>query len=126
MAVNWIANLALPSILIIRAHFCAYGLKNFILIKSPFLFQVKWTKDTHEEADFGKENILRKSSRFLVLEKMPCSDSSPRDVLVELAIVASKDAVPPDFTAIERTLDTRMLLTLMGPRLFSQIVLCTI
>ncbi|KAL5966501.1 Multivesicular body subunit 12B [Taenia solium] len=68
---------------------------------------VKWTKDTHEEADFGRENILRKSSRFLVLEKMPCSKSSPCDVLVELAIVANKDGVPPNFTPIERTLDTR-------------------
>ncbi|KAL5103727.1 Multivesicular body subunit 12B [Taenia crassiceps] len=68
---------------------------------------VKLTKDTHEDADFGRENILRKSSRYLVVEKMPCSKSSPRDVLVELALVGSKDAVPPDFTPIERTLDTR-------------------
>uniref|UniRef100_A0A158REP5 MABP domain-containing protein n=1 Tax=Hydatigena taeniaeformis TaxID=6205 RepID=A0A158REP5_HYDTA len=50
---------------------------------------------------------LRKSSRFLVLERKPCSANSPHNVLVNLAIVASKDAVPPDFTVIERTLDTR-------------------
>ncbi|KAM7539077.1 hypothetical protein Aperf_G00000058882 [Anoplocephala perfoliata] len=68
---------------------------------------VKRTKDTQEEADLGKENILRRSSRFLVLEKRPCDSTHPRDVIVDIRIVSSKDAVPSDFTLIERTLDTR-------------------
>ncbi|VDD82321.1 unnamed protein product [Mesocestoides corti] len=68
---------------------------------------VKLTKDTHEDADIGKENLLRKSSRYLVYEKKPCSQSSPHNVLVELVIVTSRDAVPIGFTIIERTLDTR-------------------
>lgn len=70
---------------------------------------MKRTKDTHEEADLGKENILRRSSRFLVLEKKPCSSAYPRDVIVDIRIVSTKDAVPSDFTLIDKTLDSRKL-----------------
>ncbi len=77
-----------------------------IRIKRLRCFQIKRTKDAHEDADLGKDNILRRSQRYLVYEKKACSENSPRNVLVELAIISSKDSAPMGFTPVEKTLDT--------------------
>ncbi|VDO14903.1 unnamed protein product [Rodentolepis nana] len=67
---------------------------------------VKRTKDTNEDADLGKENLFRRSSRYLVLERRTCSSTHPHDVIVEIRLVSSKEHVPSDFTLVERTLDS--------------------
>ncbi|KAM3181583.1 hypothetical protein ACTXT7_014082 [Hymenolepis weldensis] len=68
---------------------------------------VKRTKDTNDDADLGKENLLRRSSRYLVLEKRTCNSTYPHDVIVDIRIVNSKESVPSDFTLVERTLDNK-------------------
>ncbi|VDL21265.1 unnamed protein product [Hymenolepis diminuta] len=68
---------------------------------------VKRTKDTNDDADLGKENLLRKSPRYLVLEKRTCNSTYPRDVIVDIRIVNSKESVPSDFILVEKTLDNK-------------------
>uniref|UniRef100_A0A0X3PC04 Multivesicular body subunit 12B n=1 Tax=Schistocephalus solidus TaxID=70667 RepID=A0A0X3PC04_SCHSO len=65
------------------------------------------TKDTHEDADLGKESLFRKSARYLGFEKAPFDPKSPPEVLVELMLINEKDSVRSGFQAIDKTYDTR-------------------
>ncbi|VDN15954.1 unnamed protein product [Dibothriocephalus latus] len=64
------------------------------------------TKDTHEDADLGKETIFKKSARYLGYEKAPFDPQSPPKVLVELIIANEKEPVRSGFQAIDKTHDT--------------------
>ncbi|KAL7057018.1 hypothetical protein AAHC03_019364 [Spirometra sp. Aus1] len=65
------------------------------------------TKDTHEDADLGKESLFRKSARYLGFEKAPFDPKSPPEVLVELMLINERDSVRSGFQAIDKTHDTR-------------------
>lgn len=64
------------------------------------------TYDRRDDADLWRDGLFgRKVVRYLCVEKMPPSPG--RDVLVDVAVIGERDAIPAGFTCVDFTSDTR-------------------
>ncbi|VDL86087.1 unnamed protein product [Schistocephalus solidus] len=94
---------------LVRNVVCTYNWRSVLYFFSQGAAKLyhSRTKDTHEDADLGKESLFRKSARYLGFEKAPFDPKSPPEVLVELMLINEKDSVRSGFQAIDKTYDTR-------------------
>ncbi|TKR73930.1 hypothetical protein L596_021174 [Steinernema carpocapsae] len=81
--------------------------------KAPFGFSaITRTFDDHSDADIWKEGmwaIINRPVRYIAVSRQVPKGSTPNniEVLVDLTIVNDKDPVPPGFTALDFTADSR-------------------
>lgn len=72
----------------------------------PGFIVIDKTYDKKQEADLWQDGIFgRRVYRYLCVER--CAPSSGRDVLVDIVIINEKDIVPPGFTCVDYTTDSR-------------------
>lgn len=72
----------------------------------PGFIVIDRTFDKKQEADLWQDGLFgRRVCRYMCVER--CAPSSGRDVLVDVVIINEKDNVPPGFTCVDYTVDTR-------------------
>jgi hypothetical protein len=67
------------------------------------------TTDTNEEADFGREGIFSKSSRYICISRKTndLKDNSVKQVLTDIIFIGERDNPPTGYMSIATTFDTK-------------------